>query len=571
VRWHGWRRLRTATRRRGWWLLRGAGTRRRGWRLRGAVGAVVLLAALRYLLDVAEQQVLAAAGAAVAGDPLGLALALCCYAGAFGLRAQAWSAVLPGLPFGQSWAALHVALLGNHVLPLRLGEALRVTSVLRRTGLPAGATLTSAVTLRLGDLLAVVVLALAASAVLLPDLPAGIAAWAWAASGALAAGTAAAGLWLRRLSRTGVGVRMPPPWVAATAVLAWALESAVVWQLARAAGLELSVPAAVAVTAVTIVAQAVAVTPGGFGTYEAAATATLVALGADAPTALAVALATHAVKTAYSLVVGGVALLAPAPSYWGHLRLPRATPPRPPAWPVAADAPVVAVIPAYDEEASVAGVVARLPPTVRGRRVVALVVDDGSRDATAARAAGAGAVVVRQPGNLGLGAAVRRGLAEASALSPAAVGYLDADGEYFPEDLESVLAPVLDGCADYVVGSRFAGNIRRMLPQRRLGNRVLTWWVRWLARRPDVTDGQSGFRAFSPRAAADAEVVHDYNYAQVLTLDLLAKGFAYREVPITYAFRETGTSFVRLGGYLRRVVPAVHRELNRTATTTPSP
>ena len=56
--------------------------------------------------------------------------------------------------------------------------------------------------------------------------------------------------------------------------------------------------------------------------------------------------------------------------------------------------------------------------------------------------------------------------------------------------------------------------------------------------------------------------MHDYNYAQVLTLDLLAKGYRYVEVPITYAFRESGTSFVRLGPYLRRVVPAVHRELN---------
>ena len=56
--------------------------------------------------------------------------------------------------------------------------------------------------------------------------------------------------------------------------------------------------------------------------------------------------------------------------------------------------------------------------------------------------------------------------------------------------------------------------------------------------------------------------MHDYNYAQILTLDLLGKGFVYAEVPITYAFRTTGSSFVRLGTYLRKVVPAVHRELN---------
>jgi hypothetical protein len=57
-------------------------------------------------------------------------------------------------------------------------------------------------------------------------------------------------------------------------------------------------------------------------------------------------------------------------------------------------------------------------------------------------------------------------------------------------------------------------------------------------------------------------VIHDYNYAQVLTLDLLGKGFRYGEVPISYAFRTSGTSFIRLGAYLRRVLPAVHRELN---------
>ena len=73
-------------------------------------------------------------------------------------------------------------------------------------------------------------------------------------------------------------------------------------------------------------------------------------------------------------------------------------------------------------------------------------------------------------------------------------------------------SPVL---ADYVVGSRFAGEIRHMQPHRRLGNIVLTRWVRWMVRLR-VTDGQSGFRALSWQAAAAAELIHDYNYAQVL-------------------------------------------------------
>jgi glycosyltransferase involved in cell wall biosynthesis len=164
--------------------------------------------------------------------------------------------------------------------------------------------------------------------------------------------------------------------------------------------------------------------------------------------------------------------------------------------------------------------------------------------------------------NRGLGAAVRLGLAAAVERGAAAVAFCDADREYDPAELERLVGPILEGRADYVVGSRFAGEIRRMLPQRRLGNLALTALLRFVARAP-IGDGQSGFRALSRAAAADAEIAHDYNYAQVLTLDLLAKGYRYLEVPIGYRFRSTGRSFVRPLRYLRRVVPAVWRELDR--------
>jgi uncharacterized membrane protein YbhN (UPF0104 family) len=544
-------------------LMTGTAPRRTGRRtpsaLRAVLGMAVLVAAVLYLATVVEMPELGAAASALVTDPLGLAAALACYAVAFVLRARAWSATLHGLSFGQSWAAVHVSLAGNHVLPFRLGEALRVTSVQRRTSLATRPVVASAIAMRAADLVAVLALALLA----VPGLVLGLAGkWVWLILPLLAGVLIASLGWIRRLRRSGAAVRTPLPHVAAAALAAWVLESAVVWQVSNSAGLELTFFQAVAITAVTIAAQTVALTPGGIGSYEAAATAALVALGADPGQAFAVALVTHAVKTAYAVLVGGAALFVPAPSYFGHLRLPHALPTRPTSTPVAPDAPVVAILPAHNEAGTVGAVVARLPATVAGRRLVTLVVDDGSTDDSAARAAAAGATVLRQPGNLGLGAAVRRGLAEAVTYRPAAVVYLDADGEYFPEDVEAMAAPVLAGTADYVVGSRFAGTIGRMLPQRRFGNRVLTAWVRWLTRRADLTDGQSGFRAFSPGAAADAEVIHDYNYAQVLTLDLLAKGYRYAEVPIRYSFREQGASFIRLGRYLRRVVPAVHRELN---------
>jgi glycosyltransferase involved in cell wall biosynthesis len=190
------------------------------------------------------------------------------------------------------------------------------------------------------------------------------------------------------------------------------------------------------------------------------------------------------------------------------------------------------------------------------------VVDDGSGDRTAELAAAAGATVLSVAVNRGLGAAVRRGLAAATERGAAAVAFCDADHEYDPAELERLVAPILEGRADYVVGSRFAGEIRRMLPQRRLGNLALTGLLRFVARAP-IGDGQSGFRALSGPAAAAAEIAHDYNYAQVLTLDLLAKGYRYAEVPIGYQFRTSGRSFVRPLRYLRKVAPAVWRELDR--------
>jgi glycosyltransferase involved in cell wall biosynthesis len=251
------------------------------------------------------------------------------------------------------------------------------------------------------------------------------------------------------------------------------------------------------------------------------------------------------------------------------LRLP--APPEPPGnGPPAGPGPVVVFLPAHDEEATVAAVVARVPELVAGRRVECLVVDDGSGDRTAELAAAAGATVLSVAGNRGLGAAVRLGLAAAVERGAAAVAFCDADCEYDPAELERLVAPILEGHADYVVGSRFAGEIRRMLPQRRLGNLALTGLLRFVARAP-IGDGQSGFRALSRAAATDAEIVHDYNYAQVLTLDLLAKRHRYLEVPIGYRFRTTGRSFVRPLRYLRQVVPAVWRELDRHHRAAASP
>ena len=98
-----------------------------------------------------------------------------------------------------------------------------------------------------------------------------------------------------------------------------------------------------------------------------------------------------------------------------------------------------------------------------------------------------------------------------------------------------------------------------MKPYRRLGNYAFTVLLVLLTGLY-MTDGQTGMRAFSRAAADRAEIIHDYNYAQVLTLDLVRKGFRFEEVKIRYKVREHGESFVRWS-YPAKVLPAIWREL----------
>ena len=221
--------------------------------------------------------------------------------------------------------------------------------------------------------------------------------------------------------------------------------------------------------------------------------------------------------------------------------------------------PVAVIIPGYNEAESLPETLARIPRRqLPGLRVI--VVDDGSTDGTeqAARRCGAD-VVISHSRNRGLGAALRTGLAAANEMDARAAVYIDADGEYPPEQIPDLLAPIEAGEADYVLGSRYLGTLEGQRPFRMIGNFAFTWLLR-LATGRRITDGQTGFRAFSRRALSCAEIIHDYNYAQVLTLDLLKKGMRLREVPIAYSRRTKGESFIG-PNYLWRVPVGMLREM----------
>ncbi|MEA2346667.1 MAG: hypothetical protein QOG62_454 [Thermoleophilaceae bacterium] len=219
----------------------------------------------------------------------------------------------------------------------------------------------------------------------------------------------------------------------------------------------------------------------------------------------------------------------------------------------------LAIVVARDEEAALPAVLAALPAAVGCVPLDVLVVDDGSTDVTARLARQAGATIISHGYSRGLGAALRTGLAHAANGGYRAAVYLDGDGEYDPAEADTLIAAVLDDGADYVIGSRFLGTRIGMATHRSITNRLLTSLMSALTRTP-MTDSQSGYRAFSPRALALARIRHDYNYAQVLTLSLWGQRIEPVEVPITYARRTSGASFIRHGEYLRKVTPALIAE-----------
>ncbi|HEY6547078.1 MAG TPA: glycosyltransferase family 2 protein [Vicinamibacteria bacterium] len=197
---------------------------------------------------------------------------------------------------------------------------------------------------------------------------------------------------------------------------------------------------------------------------------------------------------------------------------------------------VSVVIPAFNEEAGISGVVAGILAAGAFREV--LVVDDGSSDATAARAADAGARVVRHPYNKGNGAAVKTGIRGAEG---AVVLLLDADGQHDPAEIRKLIEPI--GLHDLVIGARSSGDQR---PVRALGNAVFRALAGWLTGRP-IPDLTSGFRAAKREHLLD--ILHllpnGFSYPTTSCLAFLKAGLNVAFVPIT-ARRRVGTSKIRV-------------------------
>ena len=160
--------------------------------------------------------------------------------------------------------------------------------------------------------------------------------------------------------------------------------------------------------------------------------------------------------------------------------------------PAGAGAPLAVVIPAYNEEPTVAEVIAEIPPRPAGLQTEVIVVVDGARDATAAGPREAGALVCDVPVNRGQGAALRLGYWLARARGAQVIVTIDADGQYEADEIARVIEPIQNGTADFVSGSRRLGTELTTDATRHAGRDR----VRRADQRPDPSpDHRSGLRA----------------------------------------------------------------------------
>lgn len=177
--------------------------------------------------------------------------------------------------------------------------------------------------------------------------------------------------------------------------------------------------------------------------------------------------------------------------------------------------PVVAGLPVYNEEETLGSVVLQ----TRSHVDAVVCVDDGSSDASTRIATACGAEVISHRANRGYGGALKTLFRTARERKAAALVVLDSDGQHDPADIPALLEPILNGEADIVIGSRFvAGGAGTDMPAyRRLGIKVITAASN-LSSSTNISDTQSGFRAFSQRAL---ERLHLESNGMELSLEML--------------------------------------------------
>jgi glycosyltransferase involved in cell wall biosynthesis len=211
--------------------------------------------------------------------------------------------------------------------------------------------------------------------------------------------------------------------------------------------------------------------------------------------------------------------------------------------------PVVALMAAYNEEDNIGDVLKAMPTLVGDLEVSTLVVVDGGSDRTADVALEVGVTTCILPVNLGQGAALRLGYELASANGARFVVTLDADGQNDPGEMATMLEPLLDESADFVIASRRLGTDQTTDRFRRAGVRLYAWALNAIAKQ-QLTDSSNGYRAFRVEVLDDItpHLVQDQYQTAEVVITASSRGWRITQQPTEWHPRASGIS--KKGGNL---------------------
>ena len=203
---------------------------------------------------------------------------------------------------------------------------------------------------------------------------------------------------------------------------------------------------------------------------------------------------------------------------------------------------VLVMIPAYNEQANIVRVIKSIRECAPGAEIV--VIDDGSKDATAILAETAGAEVVSLPFNMGYGVACQTGFKYAFRNGYDYLIQMDGDGQHEPQCIPELLSAVQDPQVDIVLGSRWLGLVEYKGPFFRKFGKFFFGFLASLITHHNVTDPTTGFQALSKQViqfyCTDVYPV-DYPDADVIIM-LDRAGFRVKEVPVIMYLNQTGQS-----------------------------
>lgn len=208
---------------------------------------------------------------------------------------------------------------------------------------------------------------------------------------------------------------------------------------------------------------------------------------------------------------------------------------------------LIVTIPAQNEAATIGRVVREVPRCIDGiDEVDIVVVDDGSTDATAAKAQAAGARVVPISGRPGLGPVWRLGMERAIRLGADIIVNIDGDGQFDSRDIARIVQPLIRGECDFITCTRFAGGgpVGHMPLAKRWGNRAVTRLTNRICG-THLTDVSCGFRAYNREAAYRLAQFGRWTYTEESIVYLVSRGLRIREMPFQVrGEREHGQSRV---------------------------